>query len=194
MAVPERCACDCSMEPRPALDADPHVVGDRLRRLRHERGVSLSELAKHAGIDRETLSDVETGKVGATAETLWAITAQLGVPIGAILDAPSEPQIMRGRAMEAELLEVFEDDRVTYELYRVTVPPGLTQTSPAHHEGVSEHVTVFTGTLSAGPMREPLTAGPGDHISWLSDVPHGYRAHGPDVVRATLLMRYPIKP
>ncbi|NUS03263.1 MAG: cupin domain-containing protein, partial [Nonomuraea sp.] len=77
---------------------------------------------------------------------------------------------------------------------RVRVPPGLTQTSPAHHEGVSEHVTVFSGTLSAGPLDEPLTAGPGDHISWRSDVPHGYRAHGPDVVRATLLMRYPTKP
>ncbi|WP_090931513.1 helix-turn-helix domain-containing protein [Nonomuraea jiangxiensis] len=181
------------MEPPPAIDTDPRVVGDRLRQLRQARGVSLTELANRAGIDRVTLSDVETGATNPTLKMLWAITAQLGVPIGAILDAPPEPQIMRGTAMEAELLEAFEDAYVTYELYRVRVPPGLTQTSPAHHEGVTEHVTVFTGTLSAGPIREPLTAGPGDHISWRSDVPHGYRAHGPDVVRATLLMRYPVK-
>lgn len=176
------------------MDADPRVVGDRLRRLRHERGVSLSELAKRSGVDKATLADVEIGAHSPALQTLWAITAQLGVPIAALLDAPPEPRIMRGTAMEAELLEVFEDERVTYELYRVSVPPGLTQTSPAHHAGVSEHVTVFSGTLSAGPIHEPLTARAGDHISWLSDVPHGYRAHGPDVVRATLLMRYPVPP
>ncbi|TDD14654.1 helix-turn-helix domain-containing protein [Nonomuraea diastatica] len=179
------------MDSRPALDTDPRVVGERLRRLRQARGVSLSELAKRAGIGKATLSGVETGARNPTLDTLWAITAQLGVPIGAILDSPPEPQIMRGTAIEAQLLEVFEDGAVTYELYRLRVPPGLTQTSPAHHAGVSEHLTVFTGALSAGPLDEPLTAGPGDHISWRADVPHGYRAHGPDVVRATLLMRYP---
>ncbi|TDC99208.1 XRE family transcriptional regulator [Nonomuraea deserti] len=182
------------MDSRPALDTDPRVVGERLRRLRQARGVSLSELAKRAGIGKATLSGVETGTRNPTLDTLWAITAQLGVPIGAILDSPPEPQIMRGTAIEARLLEVFEDGAVTYELYRLRVPPGLTQTSPAHHAGVSEHLTVFTGALSAGPLDEPLTAGPGDHISWRADVPHGYRAHGPDVVRATLLMRYPANP
>ncbi|NRQ33146.1 helix-turn-helix transcriptional regulator [Nonomuraea sp. NN258] len=182
------------MEPRPAIDTDPRLVGDRLRRLRQARGVSLSELARRAGIGKATLSGVETGTRNPTLETLWAITAQLGVPIGAILDTPAEPKVVRGSAVEAELLESFEDEHVTYELYRLRVPPGITQTSPAHHEGVSEHITVFSGTLSAGPLDAPLTAGPGDHISWRSDVPHGYRAHGPDIVRATLLMRYPAKP
>ncbi|PZG11986.1 helix-turn-helix domain-containing protein [Nonomuraea aridisoli] len=181
------------MKSQPAIDADPRLVGDRLRRLRQARGVSLSELARRAGIGKATLSEVETGACNATLETLWAITAQLGVPIGALLDAPPEPQTMRGTAMESELLEVFEDDHVTYELYRVRITPGATQSSPAHHAGVSEHVTVFTGTLSAGPLGEPLTARPGEHISWRSDVPHGYRAHGPDAVRATLLMRYPVE-
>ena len=166
----------------------------KIKALRRERKWNQTELAKRAGIGKATLSGVETGTRNPTLETLWAITAQLGVPIGAILDLPPEPQTMRGTAIEADLLEVFEDDSVTYELYRVRVPPGLTQTSPAHHEGVSEHITVFSGTLSAGPLDAPLTAGPGDHISWVSDVPHGYRAHGPDVVRATLLMRYPTKP
>ncbi|WP_344749797.1 hypothetical protein [Streptosporangium vulgare] len=33
---------------------------------------------------------------------------------------------------------------------------GTPQVSPAHHEGVTEHVTVFAGTLSAGPAGAPL--------------------------------------
>lgn len=179
------------MESRPALDTDARAVGERVRVLRQAAGVSLSELAKRAGIGITTLSGVETGTRDPTMETLWAITAQLGVPIGAILDTPPSPQIMRGTAVEAALLELFEDEWMTYELYRLRIPPGITQTSAAHLEGVSEHLTVFSGTLIAGPMDAPLTARPGHHISWLSDVPHSYRAVGPEEVRASLLMRYP---
>ncbi|WP_433512997.1 helix-turn-helix domain-containing protein [Nonomuraea sp. CA-143628] len=179
------------MEGRPALDTDPVIVGQRVRLLRQAAGVSLSELARRADIDRETLSEIEDGLLKPTAEMLWAITAQLGVPIGAILDTPPSPQVVRGTAIEAALLEVFEDGRVTYELYRLRIPPGITQTSAAHLEGVTEHLTVYAGTLIAGPMDAPLTAGPGHHISWRSDVPHGYRAVPPDEVRASLLMRYP---
>ncbi|GGO68343.1 helix-turn-helix domain-containing protein [Nonomuraea cavernae] len=181
------------MEPLSALDPDPRLVGERLRRLRHARGVSLSELARRAGIGEATLSGVETGTRDITLEALWAITAQLGVPIGAILDTPPEPRLVRGAVIEAALLEVFEEEGATFELYRLRVPPGTTQTSRAHREGVSEHLTVFSGTLIAGPLEAPLTAGPGHHIAWRSDVPHGYRAIGLEEVRATLLMRHPAR-
>lgn len=175
----------------PALDVDPRIVGQRIRQLREARGVSLSELARRAGVGKATLSGLENGQRNPTLETLWAITAQLGVPIGAILDPPPEPRVMRGTAIEATLLEVFEDEHVTYELYRLYAPPGTSQSSPAHHAGVSEHLTIFSGTLEAGPVGEQKTAGPGEHLSWVSDVPHTYRSLGPDAVRATLLIRYP---
>ncbi|GAA2365077.1 helix-turn-helix domain-containing protein [Nonomuraea africana] len=174
-----------------AIDGDLREVGARLRRMREERGLSLSELARRAGVGKATLSGVETGTRNPTLDTLWAITAQLGVPIAAVLGATTEPVVMRGEAVVASLLEVFEDEGVTYELYRMRVPPGATQTSPAHHEGVTEHITVFTGTLRAGPLDSPLVAGPGGYLTWRSDVPHGYAAVGAEEVLASLLIRYP---
>lgn len=96
--------------------------------------------------------------------------------------------------MVATLLEVFEEASVTYELFRLRVLPGPAQTSPAHHDGVTEHITVFAGVLRAGPLDAPLVAGPGQHVSWRSDVPHGYAAAGPDEVQASLLIRYPRRP
>lgn len=182
---------DGGMEPKPEVDTDPRVVGERIRVLRQAAGVSPAELARRAVIDEATLTGLETGTHPPTLEMLWAITAQLGVPMGAILDAPPAPFTVRGTAVEAALLENFEDDHVTYELYRLRVPPGIIQTSAPHRAGVSEHLTVFSGTLVAGPVDAPLTAGPGHHISWLSDVRHAYRALGPDEVRASLLMRHP---
>ncbi|MEV7907821.1 helix-turn-helix domain-containing protein [Streptomyces anulatus] len=182
-----------AQNPRPALEAGAQDVGARIRRLREERGVSLSELARRAGVGKATLSGLENGTRNPTLETLWAVTAELGVPLAVALGpAPASPgTAIRGTAVTAVLLEVFEDENVTYELYRLTIPAGATQTSPAHHEGVTEHITVFSGTLEAGPAGSPLTAGPGEHIRWVSDMPHTYTAIGDQDVHAALLIRYP---
>src|SRR5689334_11220481 len=97
-------------------------VGRRVRRLRTERGLSLSELALRAGIGKATLSGLEGGTRNPTLETLYAITAQLDVPLAAVLSAP--PQTVHGAAVSAQLLETFHDDAMTTELYRLTIRPG----------------------------------------------------------------------
>ncbi|WP_189193384.1 helix-turn-helix domain-containing protein [Micromonospora fulviviridis] len=175
----------------PAGDRTAEAVGRRIRALREERGMSLSTLARLAGVGKATLSGLENGTRNPTLETLYAITAQLGVPLTAVLSGPAETPTVRGTAVGATLLEVFSDTDATYELYRMRVSPGPAQLSPAHQAGVTEHVTVFSGVLRAGPVDAPLTAGPGEYLRWVSDVPHSYAAVGDEVVRASLLLRYP---
>ena len=176
-------------------DPQAHDVGRRLRELRQSRGISLSALARQAGVGKATLSGLETGTRNPTLETLYAVTAALGLPLAAVLAAPrsagTSAPMVRGSAVEATLLEVFSDGDVTYELYRIRVISGLTQASPAHHTNVTEHVTVFSGVLRAGPTTAPMLAKAGEYLSWRADVPHTYLAVGPDDVYATLLMRYP---
>ncbi|MEV4417164.1 XRE family transcriptional regulator [Catellatospora sp. NPDC049609] len=175
---------------RPALEPGAEGVGARLRRLREQAGISLSELARRANVGKATLSGLENGTRNPTLETLWSVTAALGVPITALL-TDQQSGVVRGSAVEATLLQVFDDGPVTYELYRMVIPPGPAQASPAHHAGVTEHITVFSGLLLAGPADAPLTAGPGEHITWRSDVPHVYAAVGDQPVQASLLIRYP---
>ncbi|MCI4063688.1 XRE family transcriptional regulator [Micromonospora sp. R77] len=176
-----------STPPDPALGS----VGPRIRALREERGLSLTALARLAGVGKATLSGLENGTRNPTLETLYAITAQLGVPLTAVLSGPAETPTVRGVSVGATLLEVFSDTDATYELYRMRVSPGPAQLSPAHQPGVTEHVTVFSGVLCAGPVDAPLTAGPGGYLRWNSDVPHSYAAVGDEQVRASLLLRYP---
>ncbi|MEU4533784.1 helix-turn-helix domain-containing protein [Streptosporangium sp. NPDC023825] len=192
-----------AQSPRPGVDGGTPDIGRRIRRLREERGISLSALARAAGVGKATLSGLENGTRNPTLETLWAITAELGVPLAMAVGTPPPVDasgsgtgtraipVVHGTAVEGTLLQVFEDEEVTYELYRVVLRAGTTQVSPAHHEGVTEHVTVFAGTLSAGPVEAPLRAGPGEHISWRSDVPHAYAVLGDRDVHASLLIRYP---
>jgi XRE family transcriptional regulator, regulator of sulfur utilization len=173
----------------PALAGGVADVGGRVRELRERRGLSLSALARRATVGKATLSGLEAGTRNPTLDTLHAVAAALDLPLTALLGPP--PGDVRGAAVQMQLLRVFDDGPVTYELYRMRIPAGRAQRSPAHHAGVSEHATVFAGLLEAGPVDRPLRAGPGEHVEWGADVPHGYAALGGADVLASLLIRYP---
>lgn len=164
-------------------------MGRRVRELRERQGVSLSELARRARVGKATLSGLEAGTRNPTLETLQSVAAALDLPLTHLLSAHTS---LRGAAVRIEVLRVFDDGPVTYELCHMRIPAGLSQRSPAHHAGVTEHATVFAGVLQAGPVDAPLRAGPGEHVEWAADVPHTYAALGADDVLASLLIRYPV--
>ncbi|WP_027345911.1 helix-turn-helix domain-containing protein [Hamadaea tsunoensis] len=172
---------------------DP-AIGRRLRELREARGISLSELARTAGVGKATLSGLENGTRNPTLETMYAIAAALGLPMSALTVDPGAPartaDPIRGAAVVSTLLEVFHEPAATYEYFRLVVVPGVVQTSPAHLPGVTEHLTVYKGRIVAGPVEAPQTGGPGDHLSWVADVPHIYAASEGEA-EASLLIRTP---
>lgn len=176
-------------------------TGARIRSLRAERGLSLSELARRAGIGKATLSGLEAGRRNPTAETLYAIAGQLDLPLAALLPAPEGSDgadvagtapVVHGDAVTVTLLAAFTDGGVSTELYRLLIRPGPVQTSPAHAPGVVEYLTVFAGTARVGPVRAPLVVAAGGHASWVSDGPHIYTALGGVAVEASLLIRHPL--
>ncbi len=134
------------------------------------------------GVDQATL-------IGPTLDTLHAVAAALDAPLTALV--VGTPALVLGAAVEVELLRVFDDGPVTYELCRLRVPAGAEQRSPAHHAGVTEHVTVFAGVLEAGTSDHPRRGGAGEHLEWAADVPHRYAAVGDLDVLASLLIRSP---
>ncbi|GAA3452965.1 helix-turn-helix domain-containing protein [Dactylosporangium matsuzakiense] len=170
-------------------------VGERLRRMREARGLSLSALARSAGIGKATLSGLERGTRNPTLETLYAVAGALGVPLTALVLKPGDPPAaavdVRGAAVTATLLEVFDEAGLTFELFWMRVRPGVAQHSPAHAAGVTEHITVYSGVLRTGPVHAPVEAGPGEHVSFRADEPHVYAAAGPEEVVANLLIRSP---
>ena len=174
---------------RPALTEGAPDVGRRVRELRERRSMSLSELARRAAVGKATLSGLEAGTRNPTLDTLHAVAAALELPLTTLLSPL--PATLRGAAVQIQVLRVFDDGPVTYELCHLRIPAGLAQRSPAHHAGVTEHATVFAGTLEAGPADAPLRAGPAEHIEWTADVPHRYAALGADDVLASLLIRHP---
>ncbi|WP_372352828.1 helix-turn-helix domain-containing protein [Streptomyces sp. KL116D] len=168
-------------------------VGRRVRTLRRLYGLSLSELAQRASIGKATLSGLETGTRNPTLETLYAISTQLRIPLAVLLadpDPAGRPEEVHGTAVSATLLETFTDHEATSELYRIRIRPGITQVSPPHQRGVTEHLTVFSGSARVGPARRPVVVPAGGHAHWPADVPHIYTTANGDEVHASLTIRH----
>ncbi|GAA3929407.1 XRE family transcriptional regulator [Actinomadura viridis] len=165
-------------------------VGRRLRELRAERGWSLSELARRSAIGKGTLSELEGGRRNPTLETLYALTTALGVPLSTVLTPAAARAGISGGAVDAVLVERFEDAAAVTEVYRVRIRAGTSQESAAHAPGTEEHLLVLGGTARAGAASDPQEVGPGGHGAWPADVPHLYSAPDGDV-EAVLTVRYP---
>lgn len=71
-------------------------ISRSLRRERETAGISVSELARRAGVSKATVSQLESGSTGPSVETLWAIADALGLPFAAFVEERvSAPTLIR---------------------------------------------------------------------------------------------------
>ncbi|GAA1005707.1 XRE family transcriptional regulator [Nocardiopsis tropica] len=151
-------------------------IGGRLRELRTERGLSLSELARRAGVGKGSLSEIEAGGRNPTVETLYSLCGPLDVPLTALLgEAPGSDGTAHG-GMRTVLLSVRHLPHITVEVFRLEFPEGSDHTSPGHGPEVREHLTVVDGMLLVGPVGKETTVQHGDSHAWTSDGPHRFAA------------------
>lgn len=152
------------------------AVGQRIRGLRTDRGMSLSGLASVAGIGKGTLSELEAGTRNPTLETLYALAGPLRVPLAFLL-GEVEGAVTSDDALAARLLTVcHHDDGGTTEVYWLTMAAGGTRVSPSHGIGVTEHLLVVRGVVEAGPADAPVRIEAGSSHEWTSDLEHTYTA------------------
>lgn len=74
------------MEKTIFIDTTQHGLGNRIRRLRIERGLSQYQFAKMIGMDRSFLISVEKGRRNVTLETITKIAAGLDVTLAYLFD------------------------------------------------------------------------------------------------------------
>src|SRR5215208_4042030 len=79
-------------------------LGHRLRLMRVERGLSLREAARRAGMVKETISDIERGHTHPYDVTLAKLAKAYDVPVEELLEEP----VPLGEAPETGPLGKFE--------------------------------------------------------------------------------------
>jgi transcriptional regulator with XRE-family HTH domain len=164
---------------------DDYDVGHRLRKVRSQQGITLSELSRLSGLTRSFLSQVEKGKVSPSVASLGRIASSLGITLGALFASPlnHDPVVRRenrprlryhGIGIEDELLSPTLTGKL--EVLWVTVKPsGSTGEEPFSHDADEECVVVLNGALEITVDGTWYELRPGDAITFCSRLPHGYR-------------------
>src|ERR1700726_5329719 len=96
-------------QPAGQAKAPLELIAPSRRRERRRSGLSLTELARRAGIAKSTLSQLESGTGNPSLETLWAICVALDAPFSRLLDPP-QPHILLIRADEGPTVAAAEAD------------------------------------------------------------------------------------
>jgi transcriptional regulator with XRE-family HTH domain len=175
------------------------VIAASIRRERDRSGLTLTELARRAGLAKSTLSQLESGSGNPSVETLWALGVALGVPFSRLVDPPRPgtrviradegPVIYAERSGYAATLLASCPPGARRDIYRIKVQPGEPRDSDPHMPGTTEHVVISSGRALAGPTDEPAELGPGDYVTYAGDAPHTFRALEPDTT-AVMVMEH----
>jgi len=62
------------------------ALGDRLRELRHDKLMTLEQVAELAGLHPNYLGSVERGERNVSLFNIWRIASALGLPAAAVMD------------------------------------------------------------------------------------------------------------
>lgn len=73
-------------------------LGQRVREIRHQRGMTLKELDQLAGLSATHLSEIERGKTSPTIGTLTRIAEALGSDVSYFVEPEALPDVLLTRA------------------------------------------------------------------------------------------------
>ncbi|PKW08398.1 transcriptional regulator, XRE family with cupin sensor [Streptomyces sp. 1222.5] len=174
-------------------------IAASLKRERARAGLSLSELAKRAGIAKSTLSQLEAAGGNPSMETIWALAVALGVPFSVLVEPPA-PAVQVIRAGQGPTVHSEQSSYLASllsacppgarrDIYYVWLEPGSVRDSAPHIPGTTEHIVVAEGGVKAGPRGQEVELEPGDYLSYRGDVPHAYEALA-DGTKFVLIMQH----
>lgn len=165
------------------------IIAAAIRRERERVGISLSELAKRAGLAKSTLSQLESGIGNPSVETLWSLGVALGVPFSRLVDPPRPtvtvirsgegPVILSEKASYSATLLAACPPGARRDLYVLRAEPGSPRHSDPHNPGTIEHFWLGSGLVRIGPTDDTVELAPGDYVTYPGDIPHVFEALEP---------------
>ncbi|MDA8196247.1 MAG: XRE family transcriptional regulator [Actinomycetota bacterium] len=173
------------------------AIGSRVRSERQNKGWTLDQLSRAAGVSRRMVINVEQGTTNPSVGVILRLSDALGVGLPSLVEPPSQSLITVTRAGEGATL--WRGDRggrgvllvgtrapTIIELWDWVLEPGESHKSEAHSSGTFELLQVIEGELSVNIGSEQFHLAIGDAISFGGDEPHSYENSGQDRCRFSL--------
>ncbi|WP_299999907.1 helix-turn-helix domain-containing protein [uncultured Cedecea sp.] len=166
-----------------------------LKKLRHDRGLSLSQASEQTGVSKAMLGQIERNESSPTVATLWKIATGFNVPFSLFLVPASPPtQALYSpplQDMQVEPLFPF-DPHLGFDYFSLKLTPGGLSESSAHDVGVIEHVVVISGILDLQIEGRWYQLQEGDRRQFAGDRAHSYRNSQAREVHFHSLIHYPV--
>lgn len=174
---------------------DNVALGEVIRQLRAQKGMSLEELGRYANLSAAMISKVERGLGNPSLKTLRQISEGLGVPVAHFFAHELSPG---ADVIAFNHKRIYTYESATYTVVSSTVPrhttmllleaqPGAERGSEAiphrPHEGF-EQAMVIQGTLDITVGGKVFVLGPMDTLAFPSTLAHSWTNRGPGVCRA----------
>ena len=163
------------------------ALGQRIRAIRHELDLTVSDLAGAAAISVGMLSKIENGLISPSLATLQAITAALNVPISSLFSVFEEKRdcsyVPAGQGVHIErrgtkvghlyaLLGHALGGEIAVEPYLITLSEEAVPYTGFRHAGV-EFIYMLTGEVIYRHGDRTYHLRPGDSLLFDSAATHG---------------------
>ena len=163
-----------------AIAAALDQIGPRLRRLRTQRRMTLTGVARATGISKSTLSRLETGGRRPTLELLLALSHAYRVPLDDLVAAPEEgdprirlkPDRVKGRTV---IPLTRQPDGM--QAWKIVIPTSKVTPEPRAHDGY-EWIYVLSGHMRLVLGDKDWMLGPGEVATFDTQVPHWFGSTG----------------
>jgi transcriptional regulator with XRE-family HTH domain len=165
-------------------------IGDRLKRFRTSRKLTMKQLARQVGVSESYISQLEKGGVNPSLGTLKKIAAALDVNIVAffavdsgeddvVLSKSARREIVYpGGKIRAQLMVSKLNDKTMEPLYTIIEPGGDTMDPYIHARGGEEFGVVIRGELLLTVDDTEYHLKEGDSFYFKSDRPHRWANPG----------------
>lgn len=182
------CVANADTQRFPSSESpSPSSVAATVKQLRQRRGDSLDRLAARAGVSKGALVALERGDTNPTLATLVRLADALDVSVSSLLEqTPSpamqvanmanSPQLWTSPAGSWARLLLTTEPPTPTEIWRWHLQPGDTYPSHPHPSGITESVSVLSGTLRLSVGNVERTLGPGATAAYPANVEHTYTA------------------
>lgn len=155
-------------------------VGARLKRLRTQRRMTLTGVAKATGISKSTMSRLETGGRRPTLELLLALSHAYRVPLDDLVAAPEQGdprvQLKPGRVKGRTVIPLTRQPD-GMQAWKIVIPTSKVTPEPRAHDGY-EWIYVLSGHMRFVLGDQDWVLGPGEVASFDTRVPHWFGSTG----------------
>jgi transcriptional regulator with XRE-family HTH domain len=163
-----------------AIAAALDLVGPRLKRIRTQREMTLTDLSQRTGISKSTLSRLENGQRRPSLELLLPLAHAYRVPLDDLVGAPEvgDPRIrLKPRRLKGRTILPLTRQPNGVQAWKIVIPAGQSTPDLRTHDGY-EWLYVLSGRMRLILGDKDFVLGVGEAVEFDTQLPHWFGSTG----------------